>query len=102
VVEELEKTIKVADEFKGITFGEFKEIFNNDKKRELAHNTKVSYQQAYAKFESLNDVPLVDIVYIHIKPCVDRMIDEGMESTAISLYLAKIKAVLSHAIENYE
>lgn len=102
VVEELEKTIKVADEFRGITFGEFKEIFNNDKKRELAHNTKVSYQQAYAKFESLNDVPLVDIGYIHIKPCVDRMIDEGMAGTTISLYLAKIKTVFSHAIENYE
>jgi len=102
VVEELEKTIKVADEFKGITFGEFKEIFIRDKKRELAHNTKTSYEQAYAKFESLNDIPLIDISYMHIKPCVDKMIDEGMESTAISLYLAKIKSVFSHAIENYE
>lgn len=102
VVEELEKAIKAPDEFRGITFGEFKEIFNADKKRELAHNTKTSYEQAYAKFESLNDIPLVDIGYIHIKPCVDKMIDEGMEGSAIGLYLAKIKTVLGHAIENYE
>ena len=102
VVGELEKTIKVADEFKGITFGEFKEIFNNDKKREFAHNTKTSYKQAYAKFESLNNIPLIDIGYIHIKPCVDKMIDEGMAGTSIGLHLSKIKAVLNHAIENYE
>lgn len=102
VVEELEKTIKVADEFRGITFGKFKEIFNNDKKRELAHNTKVSYEQAYAKFESLNNIPLIDLGYIHIKPCIDKMIDEGMAGTSIGLHLSKIKAVLNHAIENYE
>jgi integrase len=102
VVEELEKVIKVSDEFRGITFGEFKNYFDNDKKRELAHNTKVSYEQAYAKFESLNDIPLIDLGYIHIKPCIDKMIDEGLEGSAISLYLAKIKTVLSHAIENYE
>lgn len=102
IVEELGKTIKVAEEFRGMTFGEFKKYFDNDKKREFAYNTKVSYEQAYSKFEPLNDIPLTDIGYIHIKPCVDKMIDEGMEGSTIGLHLSKIKAVLSHAIENYE
>lgn len=102
VVEELEKTIKVADEFRGMTFGEFKNYFDNDKKRELAHNTKLCYEQAYAKFESLNNIPLIDIGYIHIKPCIDAMIDEGLASTSILHHLARIKAVYNHAIKNYE
>lgn len=102
VVEELEKTIKVSSEFQGITFGEFKEIFQNDKKRELAYNTKSSYEQAFFKFATLDNIPLIDIGYINIKPCIDAMIDEGMEGSTIALHMSKIKAVLSHAIDNYE
>ena len=42
VVEELEKIIKVSAEFQGITFGEFKEIFNADKKENLHITPKLA------------------------------------------------------------
>lgn len=102
MVEELEKTIKVADEFRGMTFGEFKEMFLRDKNRESAHNTMLGTETALSKFKSLNDVPISDVGYIHIKPCVDDLIDKGMKNTTIELYLTKLKSVFYHAIENYE
>ncbi len=102
VVEELEKVIKVSSEFQGITFGEFKEIFLKDKKREYAHNTMIGTETALFRFNQLDDIPLADIGYIHIKPCIDTLIDNGIKNTTIEFYLTKLKTVFYHAIENYE
>ena len=102
VVEELEKIIKVSAEFQGITFGEFKEIFMKDKQRELAYGTREGYEQTLKKFESLNDIPLVKLGYIHIKPCIDTLIDSGMKNSTIELQIRRLKTVFYHAIENYE
>ena len=100
-VEKLEETIKTPSEFRGVTFGEFKEIFLRDKKR-LSPNTIVIYKESYNKFESLNDIPLVEIGYINIKPCVDRMIDDKLSNSTIRLALTNLKTVLNHAIDKYD
>lgn len=101
-LEELKKNVTVAEEFRGITFGKFKEIFLKDKQREYAYNSIRLYKKVFAKFEDLNDIPLTDIGYINIKPCVDKMIDEGLKNSTIRNYLAKLKTTFNHAIDNYE
>lgn len=101
-VDELEKLIKVEDKYRGITFGEFKEIFKNDKKREHTYNTKMATDTALSHFKNLDNIPLIDIGYINIKPCVDALIDKGFKNSTISTYLTKLKVVFNHAIDQYE
>lgn len=98
----LKDTITVAEDLRGTTFKKFKEIFIKDRKREYAFNSTSAYSKAFAKFEDLDDVLLEDIGYINIKPCVDKMIDEGLKNSTIKDYLAKFKTALNHAIDNYE
>ncbi len=101
-VDELEKAIKTSEEFRGITLGEFKEIFLKDKKRSYSYNALLVYKNAFKKFEELNHTPLIELAYINIKPCVDEMIDKGLKPSTIKDYLSRLKAVLNHAIYKYE
>lgn len=100
-VEKLEETIKTPSEFRGITFGDFKKIFLEDKKREFSYNNVSIYSYAFAKFKNLEPLLLTDIGYINLKPCVDSMIDKGLSNNTIELYTSKIKAVFNHAIDKY-
>lgn len=101
-IDELEKTIKTTEEFRGITLGEFKEVFLKDKKRSYSHNAKLVYENAFKKFEKLDHTPLIDLAYINIKPCVDEMIDNGLKPSTIKDYLSRLKTLLDHAIYKYE
>lgn len=100
--EELEKNIKVAEDFRGITFGEFKDVYLQDKKRH-ATNTILCYKNAYKSFEALNDMPLTEISYINIKPCIDKMIDvDGLKKSTIDKYMTCIASTLNHAKNIYK
>jgi integrase len=101
-LKELKETVTVVEEFRGITFGKFKEIFLKDKQREAAYNSIKFYKRTFAKFKDLDNIPLTDVGYINIKPCVDKMIDEGLKNSTIKDYLAKLRTVFNHAIDNYE
>lgn len=101
-VEELEKTIKTTEEFRGITLGEFKKVFLNDKKRSYSYNALLVYENAFKKFEELDCTPLIELAYINIKPCVDAMIDAGLKPSTIKDYLSRFKILLNHAVYKYD
>lgn len=101
-VDELEKTIKTTEEFRGITLGEFKEVFLKDKKRSYSYNALLVYKNAFNKFADLNCTPLIDLAYINIKPCVDAMIDAGLKPSTIKDYLLRFRVLLNHATYKYE
>lgn len=101
-INELEKTIKTTEEFRGITLAEFKEVFLKDKKRSYSYNALLVYENAFKKFEKLNHIPLIDLAYINIKPCVDAMTDDGLKPSTIKDYLSRLKTLLDHAIYKYE
>lgn len=101
-IEKLKEDIKAPVDYRGTTFAEFKKIFLKDKEKEYAYNTIGLFEKAYAKFQDINDIALIDIGYIHLKPCFDTMIDEGLAESTIRGYFALIKNTLNHAIKNYE
>ena len=73
-----------------------------DKEKEYAYNTIAIFEKAYAKFEKINAIPLTEISYMHLKPCFDLMIDEGLAESTIRGYFALVKNTLNHAIKNYQ
>ena len=99
-LDELKEIVKVPVEYRGTTFGEFKEIFLKDKEKEYAYNTIELYEKGFAKFKKIDDAPLTEISYIHLKPCFDLMIKEGLEESTIRGYFGHIKTMINHAIEN--
>lgn len=101
-LEKLREDIKVPVDYRGTTFGEFKDIFLKDKEKEYAYNTVRLFEMAYDKFKDINDIAIIDIGYIHLKPCFDAMIDGGLSESTIRGYFALIKNTLNHAIKNYE
>lgn len=100
-IKELEKIIKTPAEYRGMTFGEFKKIFVNDRKRQAA-NTVAIYEHAFMKFKNLNELPISEIGYINIKPCVDKMIDEKLTNLTIKTYLSNMRTFINHGIDKYQ
>jgi len=101
-VKELKNTVKVPIDFRGMTFGQFKDIFLKDKEKEYAQNSIDIYDRTYTKFKKINDVPITEVGYIHLKPCFDDMLKEGLKESTIRDYFTKLKTTFNHAIENYE
>lgn len=101
-LKELKNTIKVPVDFRGMTFGKFKEIFLKDKEKEYAQNSIDIYDRAYTKFKKIYDIPITEVSYIHLKPCFDDMIDEDLKESTIRDYFAKLKTTFNHAINNYK
>lgn len=102
VIKELKENIKVPTEYRKLTWGEFKDIFLEDKKREYSYNSTLSFKNVFTKFDDLNNIPLLEVSYINLKPCIDEMMDCGLSETTIKDYLNKMRIVFNHAIENYE
>lgn len=100
-VAELEKTINTAEEFRGITLGEFKKVFLKDKQGAYSYNAMLVYKNAFSRFKDLDHVPLIDMSYINIKPCIDAMIDEGLKPSTIKDYISRLKVSLNHAVYKY-
>ena len=101
-LDDLKDAVKVPIDYRGLTFGEFKDMFLQDKKREYSQNSIEICKRAYKKFEKIKDIPLTEISYIHLKPCFDAMIEEGLKEITIKNYFANMKTTFNHAIENYE
>ena len=101
-VKELKNTVKVPIDFRGMTFGKFKEIFLADKDKEYAPNSIDIYETAYTKFKKINDVPITEVSYIHLKSCFDDMLKDGLKESTIRDYFTKLKTTFNHAISNYK
>ena len=101
-IDDLKKAVKTPAEFRRMSFGKFKDIFLQDKKR-YSKNTILTYKNAYEWFKGLNDILLIEVDYINIKPCIDKMIDsKQLGKTTIEKYIDCIATTLNHAKKNYK
>ena len=98
----LKETVKVPIDYRGLTFDEFKKIFLEDKKREYAPNSIDIYETAYTKFKKIDDISITKVSYIHLKPCFDDMLKDGLKESTIRDYFTKLKTTFNHAINNYK
>lgn len=88
-------------EYKGITFKKFTEIYIEHEKLYREENTIESKEYALKKFIKLNNMELDKIRNIDIQKCVDVMVKEKLSRVTIKHYLSMIKALFNSAINEY-
>lgn len=91
----------LEQEYKGITFLEFKEIYLEHEKLYREENTIEMKQYAFKKFQTLNKLKLEDIKNIHIQRCVDEMVKDKLSLQTIKNYLSMLKALFNSAIDEF-
>lgn len=104
IIEELKELNKVqlSDEYKGITFREFKELYLKDVELHFEYKTFACYQSIFNKVSKLDNMIVEDIRFIHIQDCVNDMVREGMKSSSIVAYTAKLKTIFKNAVKTYK
>jgi len=88
-------------EYQGITFVEFFNVYLDHEKLYREENTIEMKEYASKKFESLNKLKLEDIKNMHIQKCVDSMVKDKLSLQTIKNYLSMLKALFNSAIDEY-
>ncbi|MGH4125147.1 MAG: tyrosine-type recombinase/integrase [Clostridium sp.] len=89
------------EEYKGITFAEFKDMYLEHEKLYREENTIEIKQYAFKKFKTLNKLKLEDIKNIHIQKCIDTMVKDELSLQTIKNYLSMLKALFNSAIDEF-
>ncbi|WP_338631110.1 site-specific integrase [Clostridium baratii] len=90
------------NEFAGITFREFADIYLKHLSISLEVNTINSYKLSLSHFSYLNDLQLINIKPIDIQKGIDELIVKGYKKGSIKTYLNKIKHIFNAAINDYD
>ena len=99
--EDFESEKAVAEEYLGITFAEFKEIFIKNKEIHRENNTVTSYKNTLNHFESLDTMEMKEIRYVDIQNCIDDLVKKELNISTIKLYASHIKHFFSVAVDPY-
>lgn len=105
-LDELKDTIKVkvvvSQEYTGITFKEFTDMFTAHEKLYKTVNTLININTAVNRFSDLNKKPMVEIEHMDIQKCIDKMIEDKLRLTSIKKYFFVIKYIFNQAVAPYE
>lgn len=94
--------IKLVEDHDKITLKDFKEMFLTDIELHKECNTIKTYDAAFNKFETLNDMKMEDIEYAHIQNCINEMIKEELEPSTIKAYTSKMNTLFKAAAKPYK
>jgi len=104
-LEELRKEVieyeDLNQEYKGITFKEFKDMYLEHERLYREENTIEMKQYALKKFETLDKLRIEDIKNIHIQKCVDMMVKDKLSLQTIKNYLSMLKSLFNSAIDEF-
>ena len=102
-VEALEEQIKLDTKIdpllRNMTFGELMKMFVSHLEVHREYGTVERTEQAWKKFESLDDIPVVDITKIHTQNIVDIMVKKGLSHNTLKNYISRIFVAFNYAIE---
>lgn len=105
-LEALEKQLSLElmlnEEYKGITFKEFKDIYIKHIELHREYNTVLNYKTTFNKFSKLNDMALEDIKQLHIQIIVDSLVKEGLSRGTILDNLKRLNNVFDAAVSPYK
>ena len=104
IVAELKKTqeLQLSEEYDGISFADFKEMFLEHLAIYKEHNTVEAYKSAFKKFSGLENKELSKITSVQIQRCIDAMVKSGLSAHTVQEYTAKTKKLFSTAVEPYK
>jgi len=100
--EEAEKNLELNEEYKGLTFEKFKEMFLSRQKRYLEPNTLKVFKLALLYCKDLDSLPIDQIGTIDIQGCIDKMIDNKLLLSTMKTYVKKIHVMFESAISPYK
>lgn len=99
--EEIADQEDLNQEYQGITFEKFLEMYIAHEKLYREENTIEVKQYTFKKFQSLNKLRIEDIKNIDIQKCVDVMVKDKLSLKTIKDYLSMLKALFNSAIDEY-
>jgi integrase len=92
--------LEVPEEFEGVTFKEFTDLFLKHAKVTLEQNTVNGYETILLKFKELNNMDMTKIKPVHIQNIVDGMANINKEGT-IKTYIQRLHSLFKVAVEQY-
>ena len=105
-VEELQEEITLSsqldDEYRGITFNEFRKVFMKHIELHREYSTVLGYRNTFNKFSKLNDDALVDISQMDIQLIVDEMVEYGLSKITIMDNLNRVYRIFAAAVKPYK
>ena len=101
---ELDSTMNTVlnEEYKGVTFKKFIDIYIKDLENHKEPNTIISYKTIANKFSKLDRMALEDIQFIHVQNCANDMLKDGLSPSTVKEYSGKLKTILDRAVIPYK
>lgn len=98
---ELQDTLSLNQEFKNLTFEEFKDMYISHISLYMQENTIRLYNMALKHFEPLYKLEITKINTIHIQNCLDSMVKQGLSYGTIITYKNRINSIFNSAVNKY-
>jgi integrase len=96
---EFELTAALNREHEGKTFRDFSKVYVDHLKLYREGNTIIAYDTAFKHFGDLLGKEMLKIDSADIQGCVDKMVKEGISTSTIKLYLARLNTAFNYAIK---
>ena len=100
--EEAEKNLELNEEYKGLTFGKFKEMFLNHHGKYREPNTLTVFYNALQYFECLDKLSMDEISLLNIQEGVDKMIENKLLLSSMKLYVLKLRCMFGKAVDPFK
>lgn len=101
MLNQLEKDLHLNRDYKNITFKEFTDMYIEDRKANLSDNTILTFETAFKKFSSLDNLKLKDITTMDIQRCVNKMSAANAKKSTINVHISKLKTAFNYAVNKY-
>lgn len=88
-------------EFKNITFEEFKNMYIEHIKLHMQENTIRLYAMTLNYFKPIYDMEMDKITSVHLQSCIDEMIRVGLSYRTVRTYKSRITAIFNSAKNTY-
>jgi len=98
----LKKGLELNDEYKDITFKEFKKVYLEDLSFYREPNTVTAHRTGLKAFSDLDDSRIIDIEFLDIKKIVNKLIKQGLDTTTIRGYITPVRSLFKIAKEEYK
>lgn len=105
-VKDLEKKLelqgKINEEYSGMTFKEYFEMFIKHEKLYKTPNTIAINTCSFNAFPSLHNMNMEEISNINIQASIDTLITRGVKTSSIKVYFTGIRKMFNAAVNQYK
>lgn len=102
-VKNLENNLEfINNEYDGITFKDFCDIYIEHVILHLEYNTILLFKASINAFSDISNKKLELISTMDLQKCIDKLLKKGVKPSSLKVYLGKIKTILYSASNQYK